>query len=100
MYLGENLSFYYNTFIQNVASQNGFAIYINASLKFIQLNNNEFCINSFVNQNQSSGSVLYLANPKNISIIDNFFKDNLGIFGTCIYYSETSNIFELDMNNF
>ena len=75
---------------QNFASQNGFAIYIIDSLKIIIIQSNVFSNNSITDQSQPSGSVLLLDNPGNISIIDSYFMNNFGIFGTCIFYSETS----------
>ena len=79
-----------NTVTQNLAFQNGLAIYIKDSLKFIIIQSNFFSNNSITDQNQPSGSVLLLDNPGNISIIDSFFTNNFVIFGTCIFYSETS----------
>ena len=54
-----------NTFFQNVASQNGFAICIQNSLNWVKLQNNIFSYNSVANKKQNEGSVVYLENPGN-----------------------------------
>ena len=47
-----------------------------------------------MNKNQSEGSVFFLDNPGNISIIDSVFENNLGVTGACIFYSELSKFFK------
>jgi len=82
-----------NSFTENIASNNGLAIYIaegtqNATIYF---KNNDFLKNSIDQRiNQSSGSVIFLVNPGVIFFIDTYFRQNIGIFGTCIFYSEIS----------
>ena len=43
-------------------------------------------------KNQIEGSVLVLEDAGNISIFNSVFKNNFGISGTCLSYSETSNL--------
>ena len=40
---------------------------------------------------QTMGSIFYLENPGNITIVNSFFYNNTGIFGSAIYYSELRN---------
>ena len=76
-------------FYQNVAGENGAALFISGSSAIIIEKCNFF--DNLINQNvQNLGSVLYLNNPGNISILYSDFERNEGILGTCIYYSETS----------
>ena len=78
-------------FFQNVASQNGLALFIKDSSKTFKIQNTDFSNNSVLaSQNQIEGSVLFLENPGNISILNSFFKYNYGVSGTCMSYSETS----------
>ena len=79
-----------NIYFQNTASQNGIAIYFEESIN-VRIEMNQFSNNSISNKNKNEGSVLLLDNPRNIFILNSLFKDNIGIFGTCISYSETSN---------
>ena len=80
-----NSSFFY----QNVAWENGAALFISGSSTVI-IENCNFTENSIQINEQNIGSVLYLNNPGNLSIISCNFEFNEGIVGTCIYYSETS----------
>ena len=80
----------FSTFEKNFASINGLAIYILIANGNIHFETNNFFDNSIQNNIQSLGSVLYLDNPGNISITNCIFSKNIGIIGTCIYYSETS----------
>ena len=86
----KDLVFDNNNFFQNVASENGFVIYVKGLIKAFVIQNNNFSNNSYANKDQKEGSALFLENPGNLSIINSNFKNNLGISGTCISYSETS----------
>ena len=80
-----------NSFYQNLAGENGAALYISFSMAIFLTNCTFF--NNTVQENQKNlGSVLFLNNPGNSSIILNNFEKNKGVLGTCIYYSETSKI--------
>lgn len=81
-----------NIFSGNSASSNGLVLDIFNSFGIINLQNNSFSNNTVQNSIQSSGSVIFLSDPGNISILNSTFENNYGIFGTCIYYSETSNL--------
>ena len=85
-----------NRFSQNVAFKNGLAVFINDSSSDssdVQIRNNFFFDHSVQSKNQIEGSVLGLEDAGNISIFDSVFKNNFGISGTCLSYSETSNFF-------
>ena len=58
----------------------------------ITIQDNVFSNNSIENTDQSAGSVILLDNPGNISILNSDFKNNFGISGSCISYSETSKL--------
>jgi len=76
-------------FYQNVAWENGAALFISNSTTIIIENCN--FIKNIIQQNiLEMGSVLFLNNPGNLSITSSILEDNEGIMGTCIYYSETS----------
>lgn len=80
------------SFDQNVAWENGAALFIDGSSKTI-IEYCNFTNNSILQNDQNLGSVLFLNNPGNISITFSNFENNEGILGACIYYSETSNTF-------
>ena len=61
----------------------------------IKIQNSVFSNNTVANKNQIEGSVILLENPGNISIINSVFDNNIGISGTCLSYSETSNSFDI-----
>ena len=90
IFLAEDLIFESNKFLKNVASQNGFAVYITGSLKTVNFQYNVFSNNSMANEKQIEGSVIFLENPGNISIVNCLFETNFGISGTCLTYSEIS----------
>ena len=77
------------SFYQNAAWENGAALFIGGSLKII-IENCNFTSNTIQPNSQNLGSVIFLNNPGNLSIINSIFKNNVGILGTCIYYSETN----------
>jgi len=81
-----------NSFDQNLASDNGAALFISVSSTVIIENCNfmKNIIPTNLQNPQNLGSVLFLSNPGNLSIIYSKFENNIGILGTCIYYSETS----------
>ena len=78
-----------NSFDQNIAGENGAAVYISGSLSVL-IENCNFKENSIQQNQQNLGSVLFFNNPGNLSITDSNFENNEGILGACIYYSETS----------
>ena len=94
-FLEESLVLDGNSFFQNVAFQNGLAIFLQNSLKTVQIRNNVLSNHSVANKNQIEGSVLVLENSGNITIVNSFFKNNFGISGTCLSYSETSYLYLL-----
>jgi len=77
------------SFFQNVAWENGAALFIDGSIEII-IENCNFTNNIIQQNSQNMGSVIFLNNPGNLSIISSIFKNNVGILGTCIYYSETN----------
>ena len=79
-------------FSQNVALKNGLAVFINDSSSDVQIRNKFFFDHSVASKNQIEGSVLVLEDAGNISIFNSVFKNNFGISGTCLSYSETSNL--------
>ena len=89
-----------NNFIENVATGNGAALYIYDSSGNILVENCKFLTNSIMSNSENLGSVLFLNNPGNISIINSSFENNVGILGTCIYYSESRKILFLIFFNF
>ena len=76
-------------FYQNFARENGAALYISGSIRAI-IENCTFTLNSIQQNQQNLGSVIFLNNPGNLTIIYSNFEYNEGILGTCISYSETS----------
>jgi len=76
-------------FYQNFARENGAALYISGSIRAI-IENCTFTTNSIQQNQQNLGSVIFLNNPGNLTIIYSNFEYNEGILGTCISYSETS----------
>jgi hypothetical protein len=85
-----------NRFSQNVAFKNGLAVFIKDSSSDssdVQIRNNFYFDHSVASKNQIEGSVLVLEDAGNISILNCVFKNNFGISGTCLSYSETSNFF-------
>ena len=79
-----------NIFDMHIASENGFVLHINNALAGIFISTNIFTNNSMMSKSQVAGSVVFLDNPGNITIIGSLFENNLGILGTCISYSEKS----------
>ena len=80
-----------------MAFVNGLAISITSLFNETSLDNNNFFNNSIIQKNaKNSGSVIYLENPGNISITNSIFSRNIGMFGTCLFYSETSLCFSLN----
>lgn len=51
------------------------------------IENNSFISNQ-VTSFSSTGSVIYLENPSNITISSSLFINNVGVLGSCIYYQE------------
>lgn len=101
----DNLSLELNKFEFNKAYENGACIYIynKNSTSFINIFSNNLTNNSIQNLTKKNlGSAIYLEDPGRISIIRSIFYLNYGLLGTCIYYSETSNDFvlELTLNEF
>ena len=91
----------------NSASENAAAIYISNSnsIQIIKLTSNTYSYN-FINSPQQNkkqvlGSVIYLIDPGSIFIENSIFQHNIGILGTCIYYSETGKkVIQLVSNTF
>ena len=86
-----------NKFSQNSARENGLVLYISNCAGSLNIQSNSFVNNrySILISTQNSGSVMYLSNPGNVSINFSNFENNYANFGTCIYYSENSNINKL-----
>ena len=96
-----------NSFTMNQATENGAALYIsnNNSFSQIVIASNNFVENQIIPNNDDSemmGSIIYLQDPGLIKIINSSFVENLGIMGTCIYYSESISevFFRLEGNYF
>ena len=93
-----------NTFRENFAFISGAGLYVSNSkcLGEIVLRNNIFYSNWIhADKAASIGSIIHLSNPGMISIQDSFFRNNSGILGTCIYYSEaTSSMIQILGNVF
>ena len=80
------------SFYQNIAFQNGAALYISNSSD-ITIKNCTFKQNTIlIETNKMDGSVVYLNNPGNLDITSSSFENNVGIMGTCIFYSEESKL--------
>ena len=83
-----------NLFFNNAVSDTGLALYIfNSFAMSINILNNKYLNNMVQSSTQTLGSVIFLNNPGNVSITNSIFDHNQGIYGTCIYYSETSKLF-------
>ena len=82
-----------NVFIENVAFENGAALYLYDCAGETSIVNSTFSNNLVEENPEKAGSVIYLNKPGNITIINSIFQNNKGIFGACIYYSETSRTF-------
>lgn len=77
-------------FNENVAWDNGAALFIREAL-VITIENCRFNNNAIEKKEKDDlGSILFLNNPGNLTISFSNFEGNEGIIGTCIYYSETS----------
>ena len=92
-----------NKFIKNVAHDNGGALYFIECSGVSQIINSSFMNSSIkpLSPSQTMGSIFYLENPGNITIVNSFFNNNTGIFGSAIYYSELRknlNIFAFTKN--
>ena len=86
-----------NYFSGNSAFEDGSILYFLKSKGTILLKNNTFLNNSIKCCGiDKIGSVIYLFDPGNISIISSSFHDNQGTTGASIYYSESiGNFFSL-----
>ena len=79
-----------NYYSGNSASKDGSILYFLRSKGTILLKNNTFLNNSIECCGiDKMGSVIYLLDPGNITIISSFFRDNKGITGASIYYAES-----------
>ena len=88
-----------NYFYGNSASEDGAILYFLQSKGRILFKNNTFLNNSIKSGTDKMGSVIYLLNPGNITMISSSFRDNTGITGASIYYSEsTGNFFYYILN--
>lgn len=82
-----------NVFVENVAYENGAGLYLYDCSGGTSIVNSTFS-NNLIKENQAkTGSVIYLNRPGNVTIKNSIFQNNKGIFGACIYYSETSDRF-------
>ncbi len=69
-----------NNYIDDKALENFIAFYeIKGEISFSN--------QTFKNISIMSGSILFLKNVNNISIMGNIFENNFGFKGTCIYYN-------------
>ena len=79
-----------NYFSENSASKDGSILYFLRSKGTILLRDNIFLNNSITCCGiQKLGSVIYLLDPGNITIISSSFREKKGIIGSSIYYSES-----------
>ncbi len=82
-----------NNYSGNFAFEDGSILHFLKSKGTIFLKNNSFLNNSIKCCGvEKMGSVIDLLDPGNITIISSSFRDNKGITGASIYYSESTGI--------
>jgi len=78
-----------NSYIKNIAFENGAALYILDGSGTTIINRDAFIKNEIIDNGLNTyGSTLYLQNSGNISVLDSLFDENKGVLGGAIYFSE------------